>query len=291
MVGPLQHEWDLDVAFEELLPCASPALVGGAETNGASGGKIGGFASVSGRSGALGVGWTMVRRALTPEEQIEAFINGEDLHENPRSVAEKSADGSPAGALSRKNSLTPKEKAPPADEKEKRASRLGVRDLGAALREAKGDKDKGVVPTNVGEAGTSVPDRPRFEPPKVSRKSGRARRKALCVLVEAFLADCVRNAEVRDKFAATRQRETLKKGDSLFVKVGNTEQKTLTTKKSGVKRSKTAALLRVVESEKNLGVGAGDAGVTRETKNTRAPKTPLPTPGTSFATPRAEDER
>jgi len=40
MVGPLQHEWDLDVAFEELLPCASPALVGGAETNGASGGKI-----------------------------------------------------------------------------------------------------------------------------------------------------------------------------------------------------------------------------------------------------------
>jgi hypothetical protein len=42
MVGPLQHEWDLDVAFEELLPCASPALVGGAETNGASGGKIGG---------------------------------------------------------------------------------------------------------------------------------------------------------------------------------------------------------------------------------------------------------
>jgi hypothetical protein len=41
MVGPLQHEWDLDVAFEELLPCASPALVGGAETNGASGGKIG----------------------------------------------------------------------------------------------------------------------------------------------------------------------------------------------------------------------------------------------------------
>lgn len=290
MVGPLQHEWDLDVAFEELLPCASPALVGGAETNGASGGKIGGFASVSGRSGAL-VGWTMVRRALTPEEQIEAFINGEDLHENPRSVAEKSADGSPAGALSRKNSLTPKEKAPPADEKEKRASRLGVRDLGAALREAKGDKDKGVVPTNVGEAGTSVPDRPRFEPPKVSRKSGRARRKALCVLVEAFLADCVRNAEVRDKFAATRQRETLKKGDSLFVKVGNTEQKTLTTKKSGFKRSKTAALLRVVESEKNLGVGAGDAGVTRETKNTRAPKTPLPTPGTSFATPRAEDER
>jgi hypothetical protein len=289
MVGPLQHEWDLDVAFEELLPCASPALVGGAETNGASGGKIGRFASVSGRSGAL-VGWTMVRRALTPEEQIEAFINGEDLHENPRSVAEKSADGSPAGALSRKNSLTPKEKAPPADEKEKRASRLGVRDLGAALREAKDDKDKGVVPTNVDEAQISVPDRPRFEPPKVSRKSGRARRKALCVLVEAFLADCVRNAVVRDKFAATRQSDTLKKGDSLFVNVGGTETKTLTTKKSGFKRSKTAALLRAAESEKNLGVGAGDA-VARETKNTRAPKTPLPTPGTSFATPRAEDER
>jgi Mrp family chromosome partitioning ATPase len=165
-----------------------------------------------------------------------------------------------------------------------------VRDLGAALREAKDDKDKGVVPTNVDEAQTSVPDRPRFEPPKVSRKSGRARRKALCVLVEAFLADCVRNAEVRDKFAATRQRDTLKKGDSLFVNVGGTETKTLTTKKSGFKRSKTAALLRAAESEKNLVVGAGDAAA-RETKNTRAPKTPLPTPGTSFATPRAEDER
>lgn len=297
MVGPLQHDWDLDVAFEELLPCASPALVGADETNGVVGGKNGRLASVSlsgfsGRSGALGVGWTMVRRALTPEEQIEAFIEGEDLHENPRSIAEKSSDGSPVAISARRNSTTPNEK-DAADAKEKRASRLGVRDLGAALREAKDAKDEGVG-KNVDEAGTSVPDRPRFEPPKVSRKSGRARRAALCALVEAFLADCVRNAEVRDKFAATRQRETLKKGDSLFVSAGDAntknEKKSLKSSKSGLVRSKSAALLRAAKSEKNLSVGAGDADA-RKTKSRRVPKTPLPTPGASFASPRTEDER
>ena len=178
MVGPLQHDWDLDVAFEELLPCASPALVGADETNGvvSLGGKNGRLASVSlsgfsGRSGAL-VGWTMVRRALTPEEQIEAFIEGEDLHENPQkaSIAEKSSDGSPVAISARRNSTTPNE-TDAADAKEKRASRLGVRDLGAALREAKDAKDEGVG-KNVDEAGTSVPT-PRFEPPKPQVGRGR----------------------------------------------------------------------------------------------------------------------
>ena len=232
-----------------------------------------------------------IQRGFT-EEQIEAFIEGEDLHENPRSIAEKSSDGSPVAISARRNSTTPNE-TDAADAKEKRASRLGVRDLGAALREAKDAKDEGVG-KNVDEAGTSVPDRPRFEPPKVSRKSGRARRAALCALVEAFLADCVRNAEVRDKFAATRQRETLKKGDSLFVSAGDAntknEKKSLKSSKSGLMRSKSAALLRAANSEKNLSVGAGDADA-RKTKSRRVPKTPLPTPGASFASPRTEDER
>ena len=155
------------------------------------------------------------------------------------------------------------------------AASLGVRDLSAALREAKDKKDK--KDKGGSEAG-SVPDRPRFEPPKVSRKSGRARRAALCALAEAFLADCVRNPEVRDKFAATRQRDSLKKGDSLFI-AGDAGRG---ARMNGPGPKSRASIDR--------SAGETDVSSVARKKSLRAPKTPQPTPGVSFATPRTEKE-
>ena len=259
MVGPLQHEWDLDVAFDELLPCAAPALV--ANGNDGANDRLGGDARDLRRAslrGQLGPAnsWTMTRRALTPEQQMEAFLKGEDLHENPRAAGASPTPADPGVGAERDGS------------RENEKSRLGVRDLSAALREAKDEKDKK----------DSVPDRPRFEPPKVSRKSGRARRAALCALAEAFLADCVRNPEVRDKFAATRQRDSLKKGDSLFIKNAGDAGRGARTNGPGPK------------SRASVDRSAGETDVssvaTSRQKSLRAPKTPQP----SFAMPRTEKE-
>lgn len=283
MVGPLQHEWDLDVAFDELLPCAAPALVANGN-DGANdpGGDARDSPRASLRSSRSRLGpansWQMTRRSLTPEQQIEAFLKGEDLHENPRSP--RAAGGSPTP-------VDPGVGAELDGSRENEKSRLGVRDLSAALREAKDEKDK---KDKKGKGGSeksrkayvsagSVPDRPRFEPPKVSRKSGRARRAALCALAEAFLADCVRNPEVRDKFAATRQRESLKKGDSLFI-AGDAEKRGARTNGTGPKSR--ASLERKV--------GETDVSSVARQKSLRVPKTPQPTPGVSFATPRTEED-
>ena len=273
MVGPLQHEWDLDVAFDELLPCAAPALV----ANGNDGANDPGGdardlrrASLRGRS-QLGPAnsWTMTRRALTPEQQMEAFLKGEDLHENPRAAGASPTPADPGIGAERDGS------------RENEKSRLGVRDLSAALREAKDEKDKKDNKDKKDKGGSeagSVPDRPRFEPPKVSRKSGRARRAALCALAEAFLADCVRNPEVRDKFAATRQRDSLKKGDSLFI-AGDAGRGART---NGPGPKSRASIDR--------SAGETDVSSVARKKSLRAPKTPQPTPGVSFATPRTEKE-
>lgn len=260
MVGPLQHEWDLDVAFDELLPCAAPALVANGNDPGGDD-RLGGDArdsrraSLRGRSRLAGPAnsWTMTRRALTPEQQIEAFLKGEDLHENPRAAGGSPTPADPGVGAERDGS------------RENEKSRLGVRDLSAALREAKDEKDKK----------DSVPDRPRFEPPKVSRKSGRARRAALCALAEAFLADCVRNPEVRDKFAATRQRDSLKKGDSLFI-AGDAGRGARTNGPGPKSRASV---------DRSAGETDVPSVVPRQ-KSLRAPKTP----GVSFATPRTEKE-
>ena len=274
MVGPLQHEWDLDVAFDELLPCAAPTLV-----TGAKGGNGIRPMSMLGRADS----WARARRDLTPEEQIEAFIKGEDLHESRTAGGSPSSARAGAGAVDGTRKHSPRSGEPS-------KSRLGVRDLGSALRDA---KDREGVQPKADQPSVSVPDRPRFEPPKVSRKSGRARRAALCALAEAFLADCVRNPEVRDKFAATRQRESLKKGDSLFsgaaAELGPGAKK---KKKSGAKSapaSASGAGARGVETSAGAASGAGALlGAVRQ-KSLRFPNAPRPTPATSFARPEADE--
>ena len=275
MVGPLQHEWDLDVSFDELLPCAAPGLVTGAEDGNGERLRDSQDARVLPMLGRAG-SWTKVRRDLTPEEQIEAFIKGEDLLENPRSAENFKGFGSggrlsaPAGAGvdagdgTRKDSLR-------SDAQSK--SRLGVHDLVSALLDA---KDRGV---RTKAESVSVSDRPRFAPPKVSRKSGRARRAALCALAEAFLEDCVRNVEMRDKFAATRQRESLSKGDSLFPGGGVAAPG---AKKSGLDsgpESKPGAGSHVKRSAGTL------SGALRQ-RILRSLRTPRPTSGSSIASPR-----
>ena len=278
MVGPLQHEWDLDVSFDELLPCAAPGLVTGAEDGNGERLRDSQDARVLSMLGRAD-SWTKVRRDLTPEEQIEAFIKGEDLLENPRSAEKRNFKGfgsggrlsAPAGAGvdagagdgTRKDSLR-------SDAQSK--SRLGVRDPVSALLDA---KDRGV---RTKAESVSVSDRPRFAPPKVSRKSGRARRAALCALAEALLEDCVRNVEMRDKFAATRQRESLSKGDSLFPGGGVAAPG---AKKSGLDsgpESKPGAGSRVERSAGTL------SGALRQ-RSLRSLRTPRPTSGSSIASP------
>lgn len=96
-------------------------------------------------------------------------------------------------------------------------SRLGTQSLHTALADAKRAIEETDRRAETETDEETVP-RLHYEPPPVARRSGKARRAALVILVHAFLNDCVRNPEIKDKFAATRQRETLRKGDSLFSK-------------------------------------------------------------------------
>lgn len=252
-VGPLAHDWDLDVAVAELTPC-QPSVVKNvkhsvekapqADVATGSGGSLRWKNTVAkSASGAR-----LRRLNLTPEEQRRRFVDGESLFEavgwgrsgggSACSSIRNSLNASPrasgvvatpfgssenltgAGGPDKKDApLADKKNGGPASSEDSppTMSRLGTQSLHTALADAKRAIEETDRRAETETDEETVP-RLHYEPPPVARRSGKARRAALVILVHAFLNDCVRNPEIKDKFAATRQRETLRKGDSLFSK-------------------------------------------------------------------------
>ena len=93
-----------------------------------------------------------------------------------------------------------------------------------------------------------------FKAPSFARRSGKARRAALVMLVDKLLVDCVRNVEIRDKFAATRQRETLRKGDTMFKNDDDDDKK-----KSAALKNKKAPSTKKIGMTVKKGSGKGKA--------------------------------
>ena len=266
------HEWDLDVAFDELLPCAAPALVanGNDGANDPGGDARDSRASLESLAARSRQQLANGRRSLTPEQQIEAFLKGEDLHENPLSARGRGIADAGGPRCWRRARRKPRE----------RKVRLGVRDLSAA-REAKDEKDK---KDKKGKGGSeksrkayvsagSVPIGPGSSPEGFAQVGPRAQA-ALCAR-GGVLADCVRNPEVRDKFAATRSASRSKK-----------ETRCSPTRRGAARTNDAGPKSRASLERK---VGETDVSSVARRKSLRVPKTPQPTPGVSFATPRTEE--
>jgi hypothetical protein len=230
-VGPSQYEWDLDVCYEALLPCRAPELV--PERRGEDADVP--SERFSKPLGPRSSGRFPRRRNLTAEEQLEAFVNGEDLFED--SKPDRSSSGNSPSASTREASAEPSNGEASKREDPREDPRPGARSLRSAVphsdpRNLEPEKNRTTVNTDnkkkADEALMETKDsrRVRFVPPAWSRRSGEARRAALCVLAETLLSDCVRNAEMRDKFAATRYRESLARGDSFFSQASNSASTT-----------------------------------------------------------------
>ena len=249
-VSPLTHDWDLDVAVAELTPC-QPPVVQAEGTGDDKNSPNKSLRSVSTRLSTLRQ-LSLRRIDFTPEEQLEAFINGESLFEFP------SKSGSGGSSRVRSRSATPMQSSgalqgPSLSGDMKEKSRLGnVRSLRTALAERAEETRGGEMVEDVDED-EKIP-RLTFKAPSFARRSGKARRAALVMLVDAFLVDCVRNVEIRDKFAATRQRETLRKGDTMFKNDDDDDKK----KSAALKNKKVPSTKKIGMTVKK-GSGKGKA--------------------------------
>ena len=176
---PLTQAWDIDVAYKELLPCKPPTKI--SQTN------------------------VMSRRSA--KEEFDAFLKGDDML--VKAKKKKGDDASPPAKA--------KEKGGQSTNREK-LLRVTAEEI---VAETPKGKTFGKTPSkkermSVGHQLNS-PTFKAFATAKRVKKPAQARISALVSLTRSGLATAEANEQIKDKFAAERNRKALAPVDDMFV--------------------------------------------------------------------------
>ena len=177
---PLTQAWDIDVAYKELLPCKPPTKI--SQTN------------------------VMSRRSA--KEEFDAFLKGDDMLVKAKKKKGDDASPPPAKAKEKGGQSTNREK----------LLRVAAEEI---VAETPKGKTFGKTPSkkdrmSVGHQLNS-PTFKAFATAKRVKKPAQARISALVSLTRSGLATAEANEQIKDKFAAERNRKALAPVDDMFV--------------------------------------------------------------------------